>query len=126
MLAALVRSPGARQYRSDFFECPSDVWIAIFWTVSCGFIVFLLARAVGALWRLRRDDYNRRAATLYIVGCILGIGICLARIAAIWVGVNLAGWVWFSDCAASLVFAMTAARAWRQKIRYLQQQPAEL
>jgi len=46
---------GARIYKPDFFEVPTDFWLALYWTMLCGMLIYLLSYGARALLILRQD-----------------------------------------------------------------------
>ena len=51
---------GARVYRSDFFEVPTDFWLALYWLLLCGMLIYLLGYGARALLILRKDPRSRK------------------------------------------------------------------
>lgn len=118
-LALIVKSPHADRNWRDFFDCPMDNYLAAYWALVCGFIGYLLAFACLPLLILRRQARNRRTATVYLVGCGLGIGVCALRIATVHSAMNCSQWFWIGDSIIAVAFAYGSSRSWRQKQRQL-------
>ena len=62
LLVTFSLGNGAKIFKPDFFEVPTDFWLAIYWLLLCGTLIYLLGYAhVAAV--LRRD---RRSAGRHI------------------------------------------------------------
>lgn len=117
LLLLLVHSPNASQDTPDMFRCKTDYWLDCYWTVLCGFLIFILTDGINALTAFWHDPRNRRIATLYIAGLAGGVGACALRIATTWIDIDLyTQWFWTCDCFASILFAYAGAHSWRQKV----------
>ncbi len=129
LLALLVMSPGADLQTPDMFVCETDWWADAYWSLLCGFVIFILAHTLAALTTLRRDRRNRRTANLYIAAIIGGILSCLARVITAWTDIpmlELDRWFWIAACSWCSAFAYIAGRTWRKKVRQLGGEPARL
>jgi hypothetical protein len=118
-LALIVKSPHADGNWPDFFTCPLDNYLTAYWVLVCGFIAYLLAFTCLPLWLLRRDERNRRTATVYLIGCGLGVGVCALRIATVGSSINCSQWFWIGDSFIAAAFAYASSRSWRHKQREL-------
>lgn len=125
-LAAYTWSKGSTVYRSDFFRIPADTWLAVYWTIVCGMIGYLLAYGAQALLILRDDPRSRRVANIYLFACALGITAAAARITISFLPdrlqdtpqASLTVWLFASACGAG--FALTSAWSWHAKTRWFQ------
>ncbi|MDT5013324.1 MAG: hypothetical protein QOH57_4941, partial [Mycobacterium sp.] len=73
MLATFSVGNGARIYRADFFEVPTDFWLNMYWLFLCGMLIYLLGYGSRALLVLRKDPRSRTIANVYLAACISGI-----------------------------------------------------
>src|SRR6478735_3967430 len=93
----------ARVYRSDFFEVPTDFWLALYWLLLCGLLIYLLGYGARALLILRKDPRSRRIANVYLAASASGILACT---------------VWIFACGCGTGFALTSAQSWRIKTKW--------
>ncbi|OBF11675.1 hypothetical protein [Mycobacterium sp. ACS4331] len=121
LLATFWMGNGSHVYRADFFTVPTDVWLALYWIVLCGMLIYLLGYGGRALLVLRRDPRSRLIATVYLIATASGILACGIRIATALLPelqpLENGRMVWFFACMCGAVFALTAAQSWRQKLR---------
>ena len=73
LLATFTLGNGARIYRADFFEVPTDFWLSIYWLLLCGMLIYLLGYGARALLILRKDPRSRTIANVYLVASASGI-----------------------------------------------------
>src|SRR6202000_139634 len=94
------------------FVAENDPWLNIYWTLLCGFLIYVLANAMGALTMIRRDPRNRRTATAYLVALTFGAAVCTLRIVASWGNIDFDydPWFWLGACVSSMIFAWAAAQ----------------
>jgi hypothetical protein len=122
LLAAFSLGNGARIYRPDFFEVPTDFWLAAYWLLLCGTLIYLLGYGCRALLVLRRDPRSRRIANIYLVASASGIIACIVRITTAYVPalqtVEGGTLVWFFACMCGAGFALTSAQSWRIKTKW--------
>src|SRR6201997_1323851 len=85
LLAAFSIGNGARIYRADFFEVPTDFWLDTYWLLLCGTLIYLLAYCSRALLVLRKDPRSRRTANVYLFASMSGIVACVVRITTAYV-----------------------------------------
>ncbi|HYR14917.1 MAG TPA: hypothetical protein VEQ67_11955, partial [Mycobacterium sp.] len=85
LLATFSVGNGARIYKPDFFEVPTDFWLALYWTMLCGMLIYLLSYGARALLILRQDPRSRKIANIYLVASASGILACVVRITTAWV-----------------------------------------
>jgi len=121
LLAILFMSPNANQDTVDLFAAKNDFWLNVYWTLVSGFLIYILAHAMGVLAIIRRDPRNRRTATLYLIALSAGAGVCTLRIIASWSNsdFNYHPWFWIGDCTSSMIFAWAAAQSWRKRVSWL-------
>lgn len=122
LLAAFSFGAGARIYRPDFFDVPTDFWLAAYWVLLCGTLIYLLGYGARALLILRRDPRSRAIANIYLVASASGIIACSVRITTAFIpglqpleGGTL---VWVFACGCGAVFALASAHSWRSKTRW--------
>jgi len=122
LLAAFSLGNGARVYRPDFFEVPTDFWLAAYWLLLCGTLIYLLGYGCRALLVLRKDPRSRRIANIYLVASASGIIACIVRITTAYVPtlqtVEGGTLVWFFACMCGAGFALTSAQSWRIKTKW--------
>ena len=125
LLATFSLGNGARVYRPDFFDVPTDFWLNMYWLVLCGTLIYLLVFGSRALLVLRKDPRSRRIANLYLVASACGVIACVVRDHH---RVRPADpsrggrWtlVWLFACMCGGGFALASAHAWRQKVKWFQ------
>ena len=126
LLATFSLGNGARIYRPDFFEVPTDFWLNIYWLLLCGILIYLLGYGSRALLVLRRDPRSRRIANIYLLASASGHhGVhrpdrhrLRPRAAAPSTGGTL---VWVFACMCGAGFALTSAHSWRMKTKWFSQ-----
>ena len=113
---------GARIYKPDFFDVPTDFWLNLYWLLLCGTLIYLLGYGIRALLVLRKDPRSRTIANFYLVASASGIMACVVRITTAFVtpiqaveGGNL---VWFFACVCGAGFALASAHSWRIKTKW--------
>jgi hypothetical protein len=119
LIAAFTMSNGARVYRPDFFDVPTDRWLEFYWLALCSVLLYLLGYGVRVLLALRKDPESRATATAYLVAASCGITACLIGIATTLVP-PLRGREDGSGMSVFLLlctvgFALTSAHSWRRK-----------
>lgn len=123
LLATFWLGNGTEIYRADFFQVPTDFWLAVYWTLLCGTLVYLLGYGMRALLILRRDPRSRRIANIYLFASIAGILACTVRIVTAFVPelqpIENGRLVWILACTCGAVFALASAHSWRIKTRWL-------
>jgi hypothetical protein len=124
LLVSFTLSRGSKTYSRDFFELRTDFWLSIYWLLLCGTLVYLLVYSSRALLVLRSDPRSRRIANLYLIASASGIVACAVRITTALIPpiqTQLgAGLVWLFACLCGAGFALTSARAWRDKLKWFQ------
>jgi hypothetical protein len=125
LLATFMLSCGSKTYSRDFFELRTDFWLSIYWVLLCVTLAYLLVYGSRALLVLRKDPRSRRIANLYLISSASGIMACVVRITTALIppiqGQLGAGLVWLFACLCGAGFALSSARAWRDKLRWFQQ-----
>jgi hypothetical protein len=113
---------GAKIYKPDFFEVPTDFWLALYWTMLCGMLIYLLSYGARALLILRQDPRSRKIANIYLVASASGILACVVRITTAWVpslqSIEGGTLVWIFACGCGAGFALTSAQSWRIKTKW--------
>ena len=113
---------GAKIYRPDFFEVPTDFWLNLYWLLLCGTLIYLLGYGSRALLILRKDPRSRRIANVYLVASIAGITACVVRIVTAFVpalqAVEGGTLVWIFACMCGAGFALASAHSWRIKTKW--------
>ena len=122
LLATFTLGNGAKVYRSDFFEVPTDFWLNTYWLLLCGTLIYLLVYGARALWVLRKDPRSRHIANIYLVASVSGILACTVRIVTAYVTplqtVEGGTLVWIFACGCGAGFALTSAQSWRMKTKW--------
>jgi hypothetical protein len=125
LLATFSLSRGSRTYARDFFALRTDFWLTVYWLLLCVILAYLLLYGTRALLVLRKDPRSRRIANLYLLASASGIAACLVRITTALIppaqGPAGAALVWLFACLCGAGFALTSARAWRDKLKWFQQ-----
>ena len=122
LLATFSLGNGARIYRDDFFQVPTDFWLNMYWLLLCSTLIYLLGYGARALLVLRRDPRSRRVANVYLVASAAGALACVVRITTALVPplqtVGGAAMVWVFACMCGAGFALTSAQSWRLKTKW--------
>jgi hypothetical protein len=113
---------GAKIYRPDFFQVPTDFWLSAYWLLLCGTLIYLLGYGFRALLILRKDPRSRVIANVYLVASASGIAACVVRITTAYVhpiqALEGGRLVWLFACVCGAVFALAAAHSWRAKTKW--------
>jgi hypothetical protein len=127
LLAAFSLGNGAKIYRADFFDVPTDAWLKTYWLLLGGMLIYLLSYGCRALLLLRRDPRSRRIANFYLAASISGIIACSIKVISAFItpiqaaeGGNL---VWFFACTCGAGFALASAHSWRNKLKWFSLAP---
>jgi hypothetical protein len=127
LLATFSLGNGARIYRADFFQVPTDFWLNMYWLLLCGTLIYLLVYCSRALLVLRKDPRSRTMANVYLAASISGILACLVRITTAFVapiqGVEGSIVVWIFACGCGAGFALASAHSWRIKTNWFTKVP---
>jgi hypothetical protein len=122
LLATFSIGNGAKIYKPDFFEVPTDFWLALYWTLLCAMLIYLLCYGGRALLILRKDPRSRKIANIYLVASASGILACTVRTITAWVprlqGMEGGTLVWIFACGCGAGFALTSAQSWRIKTKW--------
>src|SRR6201991_396896 len=122
LLTTFTLGNGARVYRPDFFEVPTDFWLSAYWLLLCGTIIYLLGYGARALMVLRKDPRSRTIANVYLIASFSGIMACIVRIVTSLVpslqSIEGGTLVWFFACMCGAGFALTSAHSWRIKTKW--------
>jgi hypothetical protein len=122
LLATFSIGNGARIYRPDFFEVPTDFWLNLYWLLLCGTLIYLLGYGARALLILRQDPRSRPIANIYLVASAAGALACAVRIITALVPalqtVEGGTVVWIFACLCGSGFALTSAQSWRIKTKW--------
>jgi hypothetical protein len=122
LLATFTLGNGARIYKPDFFEVPTDFWLNTYWLLLCGTLIYLLGYGSRALLVLRKDPRSRRIANVYLVASASGILACVVRIITAYVtpiqALEGGTLVWFFACMCGAGFALASAHSWRIKTKW--------
>jgi hypothetical protein len=122
LLATFSIGNGAKIYEPDFFEVPTDFWLAVYWTLLCGMLIYLLGYGARALLILRKDPRSRKVANIYLVASASGVLACTVRIVTAWVPplqtIEGGTLVWIFACGCGAGFALTSAQSWRTKTKW--------
>ena len=122
LLATFSIGNGAKIYRADFFEVPTDFWLNTYWLLLCGTLIYLLAYGSRALLVLRKDPRSRRMANLYLASSASGIMACAVRIITAYVRplqvIDGGTMVWLFACGCGAGFALASAHSWRIKTKW--------
>jgi hypothetical protein len=122
LLATFSIGNGARIYRPDFFQVPTDFWLNMYWLLLCGTLVYLLAYGSRALMVLRKDPRSRHIANVYLLASVSGVLACAVRITTAFVTpiptLEGSALVWFFACMCGAGFAIGSAHSWRIKTKW--------
>lgn len=123
LLATFTAGQGAAVYRADFFDVPTDLWLAAYWLLLCAFLIYLLGYASRALLVLRRDPRSRNVADIYLAASVAGMAACAVRIiTALLDGRHSldGSWlIWIFACVCGAGFAFGSASSWRRRVKWL-------
>lgn len=122
LLATFSLGNGAKIYRADFFQVPTDFWLNMYWLLLCGILVYLLVYGSRVLLVLRKDPRSRHVANVYLLASVSGILACAVRITTAFVtpiqAVEGGALVWFFACMCGGGFAIASAHSWRIKTKW--------
>jgi hypothetical protein len=122
LLGAFSLGNGARIYSADFFELHTDFWLAAYWIMLCGTLIYLLGYGSRALLILRKDPRSRTVANIYLAASVSGILACVVRIVTVLVPslqpIERGTLVWVFACLCGAGFALTSAHSWRIKTKW--------
>lgn len=122
LLATFSVGNGAAIYRDDFFQVPTDFWLAAYWVLLCGTLIYLLGYGSRALLILRKDPRSRQIANIYLVASASGIMACVIRIITACVpplqDLENGRLVWLFACLCGAGFALTSAHSWRIRTKW--------
>jgi hypothetical protein len=122
LLATFSLGNGAKIYKPDFFEVPTDFWLNAYWLLLCGTLIYLLVYGARALMVLRKDPRSRRIANIYLFASASGIIACAVRITTAYVTplqtIEGGTVVWIFACLCGAGFALTSAQSWRMKTKW--------
>ena len=107
---------GARIYAPDFFTVHTDFWLAVYWLLLCGTLIYLLGYGIRATLVLRKDPRSRTIANFYLAASICGILACVVRITTAFVPALQTVGGQHPWCGCSPACAVRASR-WRRRIR---------
>ena len=121
MLAALFMSDTNSGYYPDMHDAPVDTWLAVYWLLINGMLMYLFVYAARALLILRQDERSRLTADMYIVGSVCGFLACVASLANALMpqlhAIDTDAVVWLLSCSSGLSVIVGAAYSWRTKMR---------
>src|SRR5271167_1971361 len=121
LLATFSIGNGAKIYRADFFEVPTDFWLNMYWLLLCGTLIYLLVYGSRALLVLRKDPRSRLMANIYLAASVSGVMACVVRITTAFVtpiqALEGGALVWFFACMCGAGFAVASAHSWRIKTK---------
>lgn len=123
LLVTFSLGNGAAIYKPDFFQVPTDFWLATYWILLCGTLIYLLGYGCRALLILRKDPRSRRIANVYLAASISGIAACIVRIVTSLVPslqsvATSTTLTWVFACACGAGFALASAHSWRIKTKW--------
>jgi hypothetical protein len=122
LLGAFSLGNGARIYSADFFELRTDFWLAAYWIMLCGMLIYLLGYGSRALLILRKDPRSRTVANIYLAASVSGILACVVRVVTALVPslqpIENGTLVWVFACMCGAGFALTSAHSWRTKTKW--------
>ena len=125
LLATFSIGNGARIYRPDFFQVPTDFWLNMYWLLLCATLIYLLVYGGRALLVLRKDPRSRMMANIYLAASAAGVMACAVRLVTAFVptiqSVQGATLIWIFACMCGAGFALASARSWRIKTKWFTQ-----
>jgi hypothetical protein len=125
LLATFTIGNGARIYRPDFFQVPTDFWLNMYWLLLCVTLIYLLVYGGRALLVLRKDPRSRMMANIYLAASAAGVMACAVRLVTAFVppiqSVTGATLIWIFACMCGAGFALASARSWRIKTKWFTQ-----
>lgn len=103
----------------DFFAAPaSDFWLAAYWLVLGGLMIYLLAYAGRILLILRTDPRSTTTVNLYLISAGFGVAASVIQMGTSWAGSDIVLPVWFCACLSVIGFDYGSARSWRAKVAW--------
>ena len=121
MLAALAMSDTNSGHYPDIYDVPVDTWLAVYWLLINGMLMYLFMCAARELLILRQDERSRLTADIYIVGSVCGFLACVAGLANALMpqlhAIDTDAVVWLLSCSSGLSVIVGAAYSWRTKMR---------
>ena len=121
MLAMLAMSDTNSGYYPDHYDVPVDIWLAIYWLLINGMLMYLFMYAARDLLILRQDERSRLTADIYIAGSVCGFLGCVAGLANALIPqlhtMDADAVVWFFSSASGVSFIAGSAYSWRTKMR---------
>lgn len=123
VVVAFWMSSKVRSFKHNLFAVQADGWLEIYWTLQCGFIIYMMIYAAWATLILRQDPRSRTTANIYLTASGLGVLACLVKIATAF-DPNLTGEahgivVWLFVCLACVFYSLGSALSWIGKSRQL-------
>lgn len=119
LLAFLTMSPNASSDHPDMYDCQTDYWLDLYWTLLCSFIAYTLYQTTTALHILRAEARNKRTAAIYITACWCAITDCALRIITTWTDDDYDQWFWIGNCFVAVAFAYAAGQSWQKKVQWM-------
>lgn len=121
MLAALGMSDTNSGYYPDMYDVPVDTWLAVYWLLINGMLMYLFICAARELLILRQDERSRPTADIFIVGSVFGFLACVAGLANTLMpqlhAMGADAVVWLFSCSSAVSVIAGAAYSWRTKMR---------
>lgn len=122
LLATFSFGNGAKIYRADFFQVPTDFWLSAYWLLLCATLIYLLVYGSRALLILRKDPRSRLIANVYLLASAAGVVACSIRIITAYVtpfqSIEGGKMVWLFACLCGAGFALASAHSWRIKMKW--------
>jgi hypothetical protein len=120
MLAAFSMGNGAKVYRANFFEVPTDTWLGLYCILGCGISGHLIIYGFRALLVLWHDPKSRDVATFYLAGSLGALLGCLVGLVnADAPALKTAGHgdaIWWFACMYAISFALGGRYSWLKKL----------
>lgn len=103
----------------DMFSAPvNDVWLAAYWLVLAGLLIYLLGYTGQVLLQLRTDPRSTATVNLYLISAGFGVAAHVIQLATAWAGSDVALPIWFCACLGATGFAYASARSWQAKVAW--------
>lgn len=112
----VVFAIGDEGHHTNLLSAPvNHVWLASYWVLACGMVIYLSAYAARVTLILRSDPRAKTTVRLYLAAATLGVAGGLVQLANTWIRPDLTVWAWFCGCLSVAIFAYGSARSWQAK-----------
>lgn len=120
MVVAFIR---AREgYHPDLFSADvRTAWLATYWLVAAGLVIYLSLHSGRVLLIARRDPRAKTTVDIYLISATFVVVGAVIQVISTWTDTDLALAVWSCACLAIAIFAYGSARSWQAKAAWFTQ-----